>query len=1004
MRPRATSASTNHEAIFIERYPKLLGSALQLTEGNRERAEDLVHDAFIQFTLSHSDISAIENLDGYLYGMLRKLHLSQMRRESRSRIKPHFLVEYDSAETGLHMIDPRDRVQAREELRRVCHYACMRKETSKAGSVLILRFFHGYYPSEITKVIRGSRQAVDLRLRRARVEAKASLANPEVLVFMNEKPVSEIRGNFLAQSTVDLLAELRRTIFRSRQGDCLSLEQLHSLYEPHSEPIPCEALAHIVSCQPCLDEVNKMYGLPFLSERYAVDTMGKDDSSKDGGPGDGKGGGTVDKGMIKYRRRAREVFEHRPQELHISVNGFIQGSQKVNSELSEQTLDIDMAEQIGFVEVFSEQETRLLFLDVEPPPSGPVEQRTRVEFSNERTLELTLSFRGPWPTLHTIYYDPLLRAERETESDLEKELSVTEPTLPHSQEKAGMGWWRSFVTRTIAKLRRSLGRGRFWLRPGIVTVFVALIVIGTVLSLRLRVQPKITAVDLLQRSTQAEEAIVSRPDTVLHRTLQFEEKSSSGDLIARNRVEVWQSVERGLITRRLYDEKNNLVAGDWRRNGGVQTLYQHGVLPRLQLAPEKRGDTVTIPFGSVWQQSLSAKDFALLIGGADLAQVEERPEAFVIRYASEGEQANMRGLIRAALLIHRNDLHPFEQTLTISEGNEVRDYRLTETSFERRASSAVEPSVFEPESELVGPAAARLKPTPQPSKDEKSEPLPEPSQAFATAELEVEVLRLIHHAKADMGEQVSVTRGPDGILRVQGIFDTDQRKSEILRELEPVMNNPVVKIDVQTVSEALKLQSPPHQSVGQITIQPAESTANTVPVEDELRRYFAAKGSKDAQIDDEVRRFSNRMLDQSREAMAHAWALKRLADRFSSEQLAALDKEARNKWLLMIGEHAQALSQQTESFRQELQLIFSNQNTDNATEEIELNNDKDLSRAIERLFDLCSQYTQIVRSAFIISSEGTNAQVFRAGQFWRSLKRSESLGTKIQKATQRLED
>jgi len=64
-------------------------------------------------------------------------------------------------------------------LRDGSHYACTRKETSKAGSVLILRFFHGYYPSEITKVIRGTRHAVDLRLRNACAEAKATLANPE---------------------------------------------------------------------------------------------------------------------------------------------------------------------------------------------------------------------------------------------------------------------------------------------------------------------------------------------------------------------------------------------------------------------------------------------------------------------------------------------------------------------------------------------------------------------------------------------------------------------------------------------------------------------------------------------------------------------------------------------------------------------------------------------------------------------------------------------------------
>jgi len=58
------------------------------------------------------------------------------------------------AETGLRTIDPRDQIQVHDELRRVYQYACARKETSKAGSVLILRFFHGYYPSEIAKLLR----------------------------------------------------------------------------------------------------------------------------------------------------------------------------------------------------------------------------------------------------------------------------------------------------------------------------------------------------------------------------------------------------------------------------------------------------------------------------------------------------------------------------------------------------------------------------------------------------------------------------------------------------------------------------------------------------------------------------------------------------------------------------------------------------------------------------------------------------------------------------------
>jgi DNA-directed RNA polymerase specialized sigma24 family protein len=84
LRPRASSPTTDHEALFIERYQRLLGLALQLTEGDRERAEDIVHDAFIQFSFSRPDINQIENLEGYLYGMLRKLH---RRGQSRSTLR-----------------------------------------------------------------------------------------------------------------------------------------------------------------------------------------------------------------------------------------------------------------------------------------------------------------------------------------------------------------------------------------------------------------------------------------------------------------------------------------------------------------------------------------------------------------------------------------------------------------------------------------------------------------------------------------------------------------------------------------------------------------------------------------------------------------------------------------------------------------------------------------------------------------------------------------------------
>ena len=51
----------SHEDLFIERYDRLMSQCLHLTEGDQHQAQDLLHDAFIQFTLVRPNLEAIEN-------------------------------------------------------------------------------------------------------------------------------------------------------------------------------------------------------------------------------------------------------------------------------------------------------------------------------------------------------------------------------------------------------------------------------------------------------------------------------------------------------------------------------------------------------------------------------------------------------------------------------------------------------------------------------------------------------------------------------------------------------------------------------------------------------------------------------------------------------------------------------------------------------------------------------------------------------------------------------
>jgi RNA polymerase sigma factor (sigma-70 family) len=152
-----------HDHVFLDRYDWLLGWAERFT-GSREDAADIVHDAFVQFTLKQPKLGEIANLDAYLCTMIRNLHVSLVRRRASKSMRLLLLVDYDSFHAGLRAVDPTLGLRSEEQLRLICRYACERKGTAKAASILVLRFFHGFHVGEIALILRCSRQAVEVRL------------------------------------------------------------------------------------------------------------------------------------------------------------------------------------------------------------------------------------------------------------------------------------------------------------------------------------------------------------------------------------------------------------------------------------------------------------------------------------------------------------------------------------------------------------------------------------------------------------------------------------------------------------------------------------------------------------------------------------------------------------------------------------------------------------------------------------------------------------------------
>jgi hypothetical protein len=246
---------------------------------------------------------------------------------------------------------------------------------------------------------------------------------------------------------------------------------------------------------------------------------------------------------------------------------------------------------------------------------------------------------------------------------------------------------------------------------------------------------------------------------------------------------------------------------------------------------------------------------------------------------------------------------------------------------------------------------------------------------------------LLNRAKADRNEQVTLTRSAGGSLRVEGIVESEERKQEFLKVFAPVSNNPAVKIEIRTVAEAMKRPV----NLNPVLVQEAEETASTVAADDALRAYFGSTGP----TDDEIRKYSSRVVKRAYDAMFHAIELKRLVSRFANVDMQSVAPGAREKWLSMLHEHAAAFEKETVALRQEIQPVFFPGVGVPGSEGGVINTDDDLARAVERLHKLALSNNDAVRSAFTTSSQ-SSAVAVKSAAFWQALFKAEELARKIQ--------
>jgi len=955
-----------HEDLFLERYDQLLAWAVRLTDHDLQLAEDLVHDVFVKFALTQPDLQRVENLDAYLYTSLRNTYRSQVRRVGYNAVRHVSLIDFDSADLGLRRVEHRHAFQVQEELRLICRYGCIRKESSKAGSVLLLRFFLGYFPSEIAKLLKCQRQPVAELLRVARVEARRFVDDPKRLGFVDQDRELESIWGTSALPTEDLLAALKRQIFSTCSGECLSRDQWREQYSNDKDlAIDRLRLAHLVSCPHCLEKVNKILGLPSLEDRNPTDSTGHDPGSKDGSRGGNH------EALNRIRRRVKQVYEHDPKELRIVVNGRLIASQTINAEVNKQRLTLSELEPITFVEVYSEQDLRLAYLVVDRLPVDEFEQQETIQLSDERRIEINLNFKEICPELQVIFYQPQVAA-----SSL-----LTSEEIEESVESERADWWM--------RLKDWIGRRWFGslltVPQGIAALAILLIAVWFIISYLGRP----TATSLLDQVTRVEESsratVAAEPGQVFHRTIDVEELRPDHSIVARRRIEVWQNARKQLEVRRLYDENGRLLASNSKAipesNDGLGKDKRFTQMPTLD---------------DLCRLDLSAKEFLGLVDNVAEGAVEETPQAYVVSY-----QNPSAGMVKASLTIDRRDKRAIEQRFVFRYANEDRIVRFAEKLFERRPLDTSTEPIFENVSEL------RDNPSKRGNAVTSSQSLPvtpvAPGAAIiTTSSLEVKALTLLHQIGADLGEEVTLTRGSDGKLKIEAIVETKRRKNEILKTLAPIAGHPAMVIHIETVAEALQQRTGGKQQSTPSLIQEYDTTAREIPAQAELQGFFARKlGERSGDpvdkemIESEIRKFTNNILRRSQRALLSGYALKRLVDRFSPDELRAFDTENRASWHSLIAAHAHNLAVETAAMRALLQPMVDNPGDDTSPVSPLSKDDAGLLVAIKRLFELETVADRSIRSAFIASTQANGGSPVKTIQIWRDLLRVEKLSSQI---------
>ena len=286
-------------------------------------------------------------------------------------------------------------------------------------------------------------------------------------------------------------------------------------------------------------------------------------------------------------------------------------------------------------------------------------------------------------------------------------------------------------------------------------------------------------------------------------------------------------------------------------------------------------------------------------------------------------------IAEARLTFRTPDFHPIAAILLLHDARQVE---VTELVWNVLPLEAVDPAIFstEPVKPLDVGRPANLVPPPSWPTDAE----------LAESELQARVA--IHAEGADLGEQIELDRdlpasrpgASERSVVVRGIISTLERRNSLVSALQGI---PHVQLQLQTVEEAATQQNPVvadksddiENQVAADAMAPRRASPSVEVRNEPPAGAFNGRRALEQQLQvrypkaEDRSAFINGVVELVQDALAQAWALRRLRDHYEPETVAQLSRGSRQTLELLIRDHVSVLRQKVDGARDMVATIAS---------------------------------------------------------------------------------